>query len=262
MEIDGRELTQEFLGWTAFGFSLYFYYIPIVPFMLLIRGKIPLEDTPAPLVTLTYINCLCWYIYSDLLLSSQIHIINLIGLVINGLLVMIYLVYEGKKFLSDAILNFLIISSGSYLIYLVLSVMLDDDQTIGKICVGASSLLSIFQMITIHKILKERNLKTIPIFNAWFSLTLCTIWGIYGFMISEFFVIVPQIIFGIFSSIQIFIYAHFKNNKYLVNLESGYSPTGNIENKKENNNNNENNQIDDLNNEKASIIKEKEVKIV
>ena len=137
--------------------------------------------------------------------------------------------------------------------------MLEDDENIGKITVGASCLLSIFQMITIHKILKERTLSSIPIFNAWLTLITCTLWGIYGFMISEFFVIVPQIVFGIFSSIQIFIYAHYKNNKYLINMESGYSPTVNIDNKKENSNDN---QIEDLNNEKDSIIKEKEVKIV
>ena len=114
-------------------------------------------------------------------------------------MILIYLFYEAKKFLSDAILNALIISSGSYLIYLVLSVMLEDDENIGKITVGASCLLSIFQMITIHKILKERTLSSIPIFNAWLTLITCTLWGIYGFMISEFFVIVPQIVFGIFS---------------------------------------------------------------
>ena len=259
MEIDSRELTQEFLGWTAFGFSLYFFYTPVISFYHMIKGKITLEETPAALVTLTYINCLCWYIYSDLLLSSQIHIINLIGMIINGVLILIYLFYEAKKYLTDSILNTLIISSGSYLIYLVLSVMLDDDEEIGKICIGATCLLSIFQMITIHKILKERNLKTIPIFNAWFSLTTCTLWGIYGAMISEFYVVCPQIVFGIFSSIQIFIYAHYKNNKYLINEENGYAPTVNIDNKKESNNEN---QIEDINNEKESIIKEKDVKIV
>ena len=259
MEIDNRELTQEFLGWTAFGFTLYFYYKPAISFYNMIKGKISLDDTPAPLVTLTYISCLCWYIYSDLLISTQIHVITLIGIISNGALILIYLFYEAKKFLSDAILNALIISSGSYLIYLVLSVMLEDDENIGKITVGASCLLSIFQMITIHKILKERSLSSIPIFNAWLTLITCTLWGIYGFMISEFFVIVPQIVFGIFSSIQIFIYAHYKNNKYLINMESGYSPTVNIDNKKENSNDN---QIEDLNNEKDSIIKEKEVKIV
>ena len=81
MEIDIRELTQEFLGWTSFGFTLYINYKPAISYYNMIKGKISLDDTPAPQATLTYISCLCWYIYSDLLFSTHIHVITLIGFI-------------------------------------------------------------------------------------------------------------------------------------------------------------------------------------
>ena len=214
MEMAKRELIQELIGWTAFGFSLYKFLIPTVAFYKLIRGKYDLEDTPIALVTITYVSCFCWYIYSEMLYSNQIKVSNLIGMIINALMIIIYLIHEIKHFLKDTILNALIISFGSYLIYLILNNVVENDETVGKICIGVVCILSIFQIKDIFKALVEKDMNNINICQSWFTLTTVTLWGFYGYMVNELYVVFTQVIFGILSIMEIHVYAHFKNNKY------------------------------------------------
>ena len=231
MDINSREIIQEIIGWTAFGFSLYIFFIQMLPFYLMIKGKLSIDDTPIALVTFIYISSFCWYIYSDMLDSDQIRIISLIGIILNSFMIIIYIIYEGKKYLFDAVLNLLIIISGSYLIYLVLDTMIEDDETIGKICVGVVCILSIFKIKNILKSFAEKTLDYIYICQSWFTLATVTLWGFYGFMISELYVIILQIIFGFLSIIEISVYAHYKNNKFKINLNNEYGSIKKNENK-------------------------------
>lgn len=214
METVSREIIQEFIGWTAFGFSLIFLFMPTIPFYKLIKGKLELEETPIALITITYISCFCWYIYSNMLYSSQIKCINLIGMVTNGLMIIIYLLHEVKEYLKDTILNALIISFGSYLIYLIFDNIIENDKTIGKICIGVVCVLSIFQIKDIFKALVEKEISYINIVQSWFILTTVTLWGFYGYMINELYFVFPQVIFGILAIFEICIYAQYKNNKF------------------------------------------------
>ena len=240
-EMTNRELAQEIIGWTAFIFSLFFFIKPTVPFYKLISGKIPLDQTPIAFVTIFYISCFCWYLYSDMLYSTQIRLINFIGIISNGFFIIIYLIYELKKNFTDSILNFLILISGSYLIYLTLENMVENDETVGKICIGAVCLLSFFQIRNIIKIKNDKNINSIPICQAWYSLVTVSIWGCYGYMIGELYIVFPQILFGICSFIQISFFAYYKNNnKYnKINFQND----------------------DDNDNDKESTIKAKPVKI-
>ena len=239
-EMTNREKTQEIIGWIAFSFSLYFIINPLVTFYKLVKGKIPLDQTPITFVSLFYISCFCWYLYSDMLYSTQIRLINLIGIISNGFLIIIYLIHELKNFFIDSVLNLLILISGSYLIYLTLQNIVENEETVGKICLGTVSLLSFFQIRTIIKIKNDKNINSIPICQAWYTLITVSIWGCYGYMIGELYVVFPQILFGICSFVQISFFAYYKNNnKYnKINFQN------------------------DNDNDKESIIKTKPVKIV
>ena len=232
-KIDSREITQEIIGRTPFIFALYFLILPSIPFYKMFKGKISIEEIPISLIVTTYISCFCWYVYSGLLYSTQIRLINLIGVIINGFLILIYSLCQIKKSLSDGVLNILIIASGSYLIYLILDQIVENDKTVGKICVGVVCLLSFFQLKTILKIMGEKDINVIPIFQAWFTLITVTLWGFYGYMISEYDIIFPQIIFGFLSCFQIWFYAHYKNNKFYMAFPSDEDPRKDSTNKNE-----------------------------
>ena len=229
--MENRELIEQAIGWTACGFSLCLLFIPFFPFYKMIKGKLQLEDLPFSLVIITYFSCFCWFLYSNMLYSNQIWVINLIGMVLNGFLIIIYLIYEGKDYLKDAILNALIISFGSYLIYLILDTIIEEDERVGKICIFVVCILSTFQMRDIFMAYIEKNINYINIYKSWFTLITVTLWGFYGYMEEEYYVIIPQILFGFFSIIETFTYAHYKNNKFQKTIDKDEKSNKNLDNK-------------------------------
>ena len=125
------------------------------------------EETPGFYAGITYVNCLCWYIYGDFLYSDKIKYIYLIGAIINFIFVFIYLFYEIRKYKQDAILNGLIIISGTYMIYVGLTIVIDNVDVIAKICFASYSILFLFPMHIICCYYKQKLLYYTIIFMLW-----------------------------------------------------------------------------------------------
>ena len=52
------ENVQEGFGWLATGLSICGFISPIFPYLNVLRGRLSFEETPAVLVTTSYVNCL------------------------------------------------------------------------------------------------------------------------------------------------------------------------------------------------------------
>lgn len=226
MDID---IKQETIGWTAFAFTLYFLLWPVIPFYKVIRGKLNYEDAPGAYATINYLNCLCWYLYSDLIYSDQIKIINLVGMLTNGFFVIIYLFFEIKKYIIDSVLNCLILSSGTYMIYLSLAITIEEDTVIGKICAGTFCLYFFFPIQLIYRVFKQKNFMLIPFYSVFTSLFMSIFWIIYGTMITEIYLVFPHCINIFFTSLQIILYLYYRK-KYPIFKEKEIISTIGIEN--------------------------------
>ena len=62
----------------------------------------------------------------------------MIGAISSLFLICVYLIYEIKSYAIDAILNALIVISGTFTIYRAISIMIDNSNVLGKICIGTS----------------------------------------------------------------------------------------------------------------------------
>ena len=206
--------TRESFGWIATCLTMCFYISPVIPFINVFRKKISYEDTPAIIVTTSYVNCLCWYIYGDMIYSNQIKYCNLIGAVSSLILVCIYLLFELKKYTLDAILNSLIIITGTYSIYRGFTLIIDDDDIIGKICIATSCIVFLSPIQLIYRVIKEKNYNLIPIYTAYVSLAATSCWVAYGIFITDINVIFPNIIGLVLAIIQVVIFQKYKK-KYL-----------------------------------------------
>ena len=222
-------LIQEIVGWTAFSLSCYFILSPTISFLNVLKGKLNFEESPGAYATINYINCFCWFFYSDMFYSDQIKIISGIGMVCSGVFVLIYLFYEIRKYTVDTILNFLILSSGSYMIYLIITYIISDDTLIGKICVGTHCLIFFFPIRLIYKVLNERNCMFISFYQVCGSLLMSICWVVYGILISEIYVIYPHCLNIILANIQIFLYFKFKR-KYPILRDKEFCSIIGIEN--------------------------------
>jgi solute carrier family 50 protein (sugar transporter) len=251
---------QEGVGWGAACLTVLYHLAPIEPFLRVLRGKLNFEDTPGVFVTTCYVNCFVWYVYGDMIFSDQIKYSYLVASCVSLLLMVIYLIYELRKYLVDSILNALIIITGTWAVYRALTIIIDDDRIVGKICIGTTLVVFLTPIQTLYKVIKEKNYILIPFYSSIVYLFASIIWVVYGVMITEFYIVAPNAAGIIISLIQIFIYLNFKR-KYPIIGERDISSTIGIETSgmEESKKEEPSVKIDD---DKPAKTKEKPVKIV
>ena len=222
------ETIQECFGWAAMGINVISFLSPVFPYINVLKGKLNFEDTPAVLVTTCYVNYFCWYIYGDMIFSDQIKYGFMVGSIICLILMIIYLAYEVRKYLVDSILNTLILITGTWALYRALTIIIDDDRTVGKICIGTSCIVFLSPIQVVYKVIKEKNYILIPIYNSWLCLFYAICWVVYGVFITDFYVVFPNAIAIILSLVEIFIYLNYRK-KYPAIGERDFSSTIGIE---------------------------------
>ena len=89
-------------------------------------------------------------IYGDMIFSDHLRITNMIASLICLIAIIIYLFYEIKKYLLDSILNFLILFMASWAVYKYLTIVIDDDRVVVKLCLRYSLFIYIFQLLYIE----------------------------------------------------------------------------------------------------------------
>ena len=257
MQFCWRDANQETCGWVGSIVNLYFFLTPVMPFINVIKGKINFEDSPGIYVTVCYVNCVCWYTYGELTFSDQMRFSYIIGTIINLILLLIYLFYEIRKYIFDTILNILILSTGTYSVYVGLTVILDDDQVAAKFCNATSLAYFFFPVRTIYRVINQKNYYLISLKYNYISILNDVCWSIYGILILENLLAIPHLINIILSLIQLYIYKTYKQKFHEFGEKDGN--TLGIEN-----NENEESKIEDIK-IKGDInenIKERPVKII
>ena len=219
---------QEISGWLAMAVTTCSFLFPVFPYLNVLRGRMNYEDTPSFFVISSYINYFCMYVYGDLVFSDQVKYCYLVGSIINCVLMVIYLVYEIRRYLVDTILNALILITGTWALYRCLTIIIDDDRIVGKICVLTFFVVFITPVQILYRVLKERNYNLIPIYNCWLSLCFSSLWIVYAIFISDFYILFPNIINIILSLAQIAVYINL-SRKYPAIGQREFSSTIGIE---------------------------------
>ena len=219
---------QEISGWLAMAVTTCSFLFPVFPYLNVLRGRMNYEDTPSFFVISSYINYFCMYVYGDLVFSDQVKYCYLVGSIVNCVLMVIYLVYEIRRYLVDTILNALILITGTWALYRCLTIIIDDDRIVGKICVLTFFVVFITPVQILYRVLKERNYNLIPIYNCWLSLCFSSLWIVYAIFISDFYILFPNIINIILSLAQIAVYINL-SRKYPAIGQREFSSTIGIE---------------------------------
>ena len=219
---------QEIFGWVATSLTMCFFISPVIPFINVFKGKLSYEDTPAVVITVSYVNCFCWYIYGNMIQSNQVKLCNLIGAISSLILICIYLIYELRKYTLDAILNAIIIVTGSYAVYRGITILIDDDKILGKICNCTSIIVFLSPIQLVLRVIKEKNYFLIPIYTAYVSFIASSCWVIYGIFFKNFYIVFPNSFGIILAVVQVYVYKKYKR-KYPEIGEKDFSSTIGIE---------------------------------
>ena len=215
---------QESIGWIAATFNICFYLTPTFNFVKVLKGKVNFEESPGVYVTTCYVNSFIWFIYGDMIFSDQVKISNIISALINLIFMLIYLAFELRKYFIDAILNTLILITGSWAVYRALTIVIDDDRVVGDICIGTTFIIFLSPIQILYKVFKEKNYNIIPVFAAIIYLSGCLSWFIYAIFIKDFYLAFPHVLGVILSGVEIAVYVNCKR-RYPGIGENGASGT-------------------------------------
>ena len=202
---------EEIFGWVATSLTMCFFISPIIPFINVMRGKLNYEDTPIIIVSASYVNCFCWYIYGNMIKSDQVRLCNMVGAISSLILILIYLIFEIRKFVLDSILNALITITSSYALYNTLTFLIDDQSIIGKICNCTSIIVFLSPIQLIYRVIREKIYFLIPIYTAYVSFVTSSCWVIYGISFKNMYIVFPNTFGIVLAIVQIIVYFNYKN---------------------------------------------------
>ena len=256
---------EDVIGWIATVFSIFVFAGPSVQFYNVLKGRLDYEEAPTILIGTMYCNCLTWYVYGDLIFSQQMQVCNFIGCCFSLLFIIIYLVYEVKKYTTDAILNALIILTGTWAAYRALIYILADPITVGKICVGIYSVTLLYPLYLIYRVIREKNYRLISYVVAGCTIISGMFWGIYGIFENDYYIIIPYSL-AVLVGIAEIVFSRIWKAKYPTIEQAAETSTIGIESTGDDEISRRPEtvevKIDDENDEKGDKIKAKPVKIV
>lgn len=246
-------------GWVSVCLSSLFYFSLSIPFFRVLRCKMSYEYTPINFVSAIYVDCFSWYIYGLKLLSEQIMLANKIGICSTLALMAVYLGFEIKKYTVDTILNILILVLGTMVMQKGLDTILEDFQTVGKICFVTKLITFYNPFLIMYQVFKEKNFEIISINQTLFYCLASFAWILFGKSSKDVYVMCANSCAFVLSAIQLYVIYFFKKKYSNFNKPTktiGIESSQNEEPKKE-----ENNSIN-LELENQENAKEKPVKIV
>ena len=133
-----------------------------------------------------------------------------------------YLAFELRKYLVDTILNALILILGTLVLHKGLSMVIEDAQMVGKICIGTKLITFCIPALMVFRVFKEKNYGLISLNNTIICCAACSAWCLFGKLANDFNAMCANGIAVLLCLGQICVYFTFKN-KY------GYSgPTATI----------------------------------
>ena len=256
--------TEDVIGWIATGLSSLVFAAPASQFINVFKNRLDYEDTPTVLIGTIYCNCLAWYVYGDLIFSTQVKTCSLIGCGLSLLFIIIYLAYEVRKFLTDAILNALIVFTGTWAAYRALTIILADPNIVGKVCIGTSLIYLMCPLYLMYRVYREKNYRLISLVVAILSILGGIGWAIYGFMEKDYYIVCPNLLAVLIAIVQIVVRKTFKT-KYPTIEQAAETSTIGIESSGEESTKKPETvdvKIDEESAEEGEKIKAKPVKIV
>ncbi|CAN6372063.1 unnamed protein product [Urochloa humidicola] len=193
------------------------YLAPLPTFYRIVKSKSTEGFQSVPYVVALF-SAMLW-IYYALLKSNEFLLItvNAAGCVIETIYIVIYLTYAPKKAKLFTAMILLILNVGVFGLILLLTMLLSAGEKrvvlLGWVCVGFAVSVFVAPLSIIRKVVVTRSVEFMPFFLS-LSLTVnAVVWFLYGLLIKDKYVALPNVIGFTFGVIQMGLYAFYRNAK-------------------------------------------------
>ncbi|XP_020149490.1 bidirectional sugar transporter SWEET14 [Aegilops tauschii subsp. strangulata] len=191
------------------------YLAPLPTFYQIYRSKSTQGFQSVPYVVALF-SAMLW-IYYALLKSDECLLItiNSAGCVIETIYIIIYLTYAPKQAKLFTAKILLLLNVGVFGLILLLTLLLSEGEKrvvmLGWVCVGFSVSVFVAPLSVIRLVVRTRSVEFMP-FSLSLSLTVsAVVWFLYGLLIKDKYVALPNILGFAFGVIQMGLYALYRN---------------------------------------------------
>ena len=206
---------SDLFGWIGVLVTTCFFLSPALNFYRLIKKRIQYKDVHIIIILGNYISSIVWLIYGFKISVTQIIVCYSLGAFISLIWIWIYLVQMGKKKVTLTLIYAIVLSVMTFSLYIVLSIIIDDKDTLGEVCFITCSILYISPTQLLIKVLNRKDYKIIPIYSAVISAIGFGSWTFFGLFQFSATIIIPNLVGFAFSAAQIILYRVYKNKKPL-----------------------------------------------
>ncbi|VAI52526.1 unnamed protein product [Triticum turgidum subsp. durum] len=190
------------------------YLAPLPTFYRIYRSKSTQGFQSVPYVVALF-SAMLW-IYYALLKSDECLLItiNSAGCVIETIYIIIYLTYAPKQAKLFTAKILLLLNVGVFGLILLLTLLLSEGEKrvvmLGWVCVGFSVSVFVAPLSVIRLVVRTRSVEFMP-FSLSLSLTVsAVVWFLYGLLIKDKYVALPNILGFAFGVIQMGLYALYR----------------------------------------------------
>jgi solute carrier family 50 protein (sugar transporter) len=206
----------DFFGWVGVLVSIIFFASPLPKFINLIKKKSKFTEINIVIIIGNYISSIVWLIYGYRIKIKQITVCYSIGALISLIWIWTYLIYMGKKKISQSLIFTILLSALTFALYIILTVIISDIKTLGEVCFIVCSLSYISPTQLLIKVLNTKDYKLIPIYSAVIASIGYGSWTLFGLFKFNANIIIPNLVGLGFSLAQIVLYRVYKNKKPLA----------------------------------------------
>ena len=206
---------KDIFGWIGTFITICFLSSPFPNFIKLIKKKIQYKEINILIILGNYISSLVWLIYGYKISCTQLITCYAIGSFISLIWIWIYLIHMGKQKITLTLICAILLSALTFALYIILSIIIDDKDTLGEVCFIVCSLSYISPTQLLIKVLNKKDYRIIPIYSAIISSLGFGSWTIFGVFQFSATIIIPNLVGFIFSAMQIILYRVYKNKKPL-----------------------------------------------
>ncbi|CAN6372105.1 unnamed protein product [Urochloa humidicola] len=193
------------------------YLAPLPTFYRIVKSKSTEGFQSVPYVVALF-SAMLW-IYYSLLKSNEFLLItvNAAGCVIETIYIVIYLTYAPKKAKLFTAMILLLLNVGVFGLILLLTMLLSAGEkrvvVLGWVCVGFAVSVFVAPLSIIRKVVVTRSVEFMPFFLSLSLTVSAVVWFLYGLLIKDKYVALPNVIGFTFGVIQMGLYAFYRNAK-------------------------------------------------
>lgn len=181
---------------TSFAFSLVKLY----------RKKFTYDVFPIISLFFCFLNGLMWAQYSDLIYHESMKLIFQISVVIAGIYVALFSLYEILKDIVDTILNVLILVTSTWAVKKLIDDILKEEEKVKMTCAYAIGILYLSSLEWAYRSYAEKNTNILNFLSGFFMFSSAICWVYYGYKYEDKYFLFSNLVGILGGCIYIFVW--------------------------------------------------------